>query len=224
MIEVYQGVMTESNSENGGVNAASDRLRGTTAVGNTAFEGASPVPSTRTVIADGGGVEGSETGGTYRDERYCESCGSAVTANAEICPECGVRIGGTEAAVEPAGRWKAAILGGIVSFFLGWIPFVGPAAGGALAGYLRGSATKESALTGTLANVLASIPAVLLVGLFVFLGVLGAGTMGGSAGAEAALGLVVWLFIFAFSFAYFWGLGAVGGAIGASMTDRGQPT
>lgn len=166
----------------------------------------------------GGGTSGGSPG---PGQQYCNSCGALISADAEICPECGVRHQ-DKAGEEPSSRWKAAIIGGVVSFFIGGFPFVGPVAGGAIAGYMRGSDTTESAITGTLANVLASIPLVLLGGLFLFLGVIGAASSPGGSG-DAALGLVVWLFIFLFGFVYFWGLGAVGGAIGASMSDKRAP-
>jgi hypothetical protein len=154
--------------------------------------------------------------------KYCPECGSRIDAEAAICPECGVAQESAErqTAPEPASRILAAAVGGVVTFILGWIPLIGPIPGGVVAGYLRGSDVTESTLTGLLANVLASIPGVLLAVLFLFLGGLGA-VMEGDGGA--AVGLVVWLIIFALAFAYYYALGALGGFIGAKVTDRGEP-
>ena len=174
-------------------------------------------------VTDGGTASHQGAGTAGPAQQYCNNCGGLISANAEICPECGVQVAEEESGGdEPSGRWISAFVGAVVSFFVGSIPFLGPVAGGAVAGYMRGSDTKESALTGTIANVLASIPLVLLFGLFMVFGVIGAAS--GPGGGEAALGLIVWLLIFGASFLYFWGLGAVGGAIGASITDRRAPT
>lgn len=154
--------------------------------------------------------------------KYCPECGSRIDAEAERCPECGVAQESAEqqTASEPSSRILAAVVGGIVTFFVGWIPLVGPIPGGIVAGYLRGSDVTESTLTGLLANVLSSIPAVFLVVLFLFLGGLGA-VMDGD--GSAAIGLVLWLVIFALAFAYYYALGAFGGFLGAKITDRGVP-
>lgn len=158
--------------------------------------------------------------------KYCSACGSEISAEAEICPDCGVAqdTAKRRLAPEPSGRWLSAVIGGIVTFFLSWLPFigviVGPIGGGFTAGFLRGANVKESALTGTLANVLASIPGALLVVLLFFLG--GLGIISDGTG-EAAFGLFVWAVIFLFSFVVFYLLGAIGGVIGAKVTSRGDP-
>lgn len=160
------------------------------------------------------------------DERYCESCGAAIAEAAEICPECGVRAGneerltGESSSDEPSGRYLSALVGGIVSFLVGWIPFVGPAAGGVVAGYLRGRDAKESAITGLIANVLAAVPMMGLAVLFMILGGIGAASEGAS---DVALGLFLWALIFVASFVYFFALGAAGGALGAAITNRRAP-
>lgn len=125
-----------------------------------------------------------------------------------------------QAPAEPMGRVGAALVGAAVSLFVGWFPLVGPAFGGIAAGYLRGDDVTESALTGTLGNVIASIPLLLLALLFIGLGTIGAIVEGNG---DAGLGLVIWLIVFAISFAYFYGLGALGGVLGAKITDRGTP-
>lgn len=158
------------------------------------------------------------------DDRYCSHCGAVIADAAEICPECGVRSkpqgGGESGAGNPSGRYLSAFVGGVVSFVVGWIPVVGPAVGGAVAGYLRGSDTKESAISGLIANVLASIPMMGLAALFMILGGIGAASEGES---DVALGLFLWAVIFVASFVYFFVLGAVGGALGAAVTNRRAP-
>ncbi len=156
---------------------------------------------------------------------YCSSCGAEISTEAELCPECGVRQKGRQkqqssGATEPSSRAMASLAGGVVSFFLGWIPLLGPLSGGFVAGYLRGDDTKEGAIVGFLANLLASIPGALFVGLFLVLGGLGAVVDGSG---EAALGLVVWLVIFGAIFVSFYGFGALGGVIGSKVTDRSAP-
>jgi len=194
---------------------------------------------------DGGGGSGSpvqnqdgawgeaDTGGGSADpvatapgEQYCSNCGSVIAEAAELCPECGVRpdgeaqSGATNTSNEPSGRYLSAFVGGIVSFVVGWIPLIGPAAGGVVAGYLRGSDTKESAITGLVANVIAAIPMMGLALLFMVLGCIGAAAGGEG---DAALGLFVCAIIFLASFVYFFVLGAAGGALGAAITNRDAP-
>lgn len=185
---------------------------------------ATPHGSETTPVTDGGTGEVGSQGTLGPNQQYCNSCGSVIAEDAAMCPDCGVSLEDTEDGEEPSGRWKAAIIGGVASFFLGWIPLVGPAIGGAIAGYLRGSDTKESAITGTIANVLASIPSMLLVVLFFVLGIVGAGSDPTMGGGEVVAGLLVWLIIFAVGFVYFWALGAIGGVVGASITDRRGPS
>lgn len=161
--------------------------------------------------------------------KYCSECGSEISAETAICPTCGITQERTEQRreraerrrePEPSSRVIAAVIGGVVTFFLGWIPLVGPIPGGVVAGYLRGADVRESTLTGLLANVLASIPGVVLVALFLILGGLGAVAEGNG---EAAMGLALWLIIFVLSFVYYYAFGALGGLIGAKITDRGRP-
>lgn len=129
----------------------------------------------------------------------------------------------TDGGTQPSSRFTAAVLGALLSFFVGWVPFLGPIAGGVLAGYLRGEDTKESAITGSIANFLASLPSLGIAALFLSLGVLGAATSSDGGGSELAVGLAAWLLIFAVSFLYYWAFGAIGGVLGAAMSDRGYP-
>lgn len=126
----------------------------------------------------------------------------------------------TEEGDEPSGRIIAGIAGGVAAFFLGWIPFLGPMLGGVVAGFLRGNDTLEGVLVGLLGTVLASIPAVLLVVLFLTFGGLGVLMEGNG---EMAVGFVGWILIFFVSFLYFYAFGAIGGAIGAAVSNRRAP-
>lgn len=174
-----------------------------------------------------GGGESADPEADVVEELYCRNCGAVIPEAAATCPECGVReagehqSGATSTKNEPSGRYLSAFVGGIVSFVVGWIPIIGPAAGGVVAGYLRGSDTRESAITGLLANVIASIPMMGLALLFMILGGIGAATEG--AGGDVALGLLFWAGLFAVSFVYFFVLGAAGGALGAAITNRREP-
>lgn len=57
------------------------------------------------------------TGGgtTADDEKYCQNCGEVIHADAEICPECGVRQ-------QPAGGdyEKDRVTAGVLAILLGW--------------------------------------------------------------------------------------------------------
>ncbi len=53
-------------------------------------------------------------------EKYCKDCGAIIRANAEICPECGVRqlpVPGILGGVAPNGRSR--LVAAILAFFLG---------------------------------------------------------------------------------------------------------
>lgn len=50
--------------------------------------------------------------GPAADEQYCSSCGSVVKSQAEICPECGVRLQDSPASEKNAG------LAAVLSFFV----------------------------------------------------------------------------------------------------------
>jgi len=86
-------------------------------------------------------------------------------------------------------------------------------AGGILAGYLRGSDRNESALTGALATVLAST---LYLGFMAL--VLLANAAEGSGGG--VLGTII---LAVLSLGYFYGFGALGGVVGAGITNRNAP-
>lgn len=53
------------------------------------------------------------------DEQYCTSCGEIIKANAEICPECGVR---NRPAPGTAGDGsKDRVTAGVLAILLGWV-------------------------------------------------------------------------------------------------------
>jgi len=103
-----------------------------------------------------------------------------------------------------------------------WLLFAGSALGGGIAGYLRGSNTKESALTGGLAGGIVAIPALLAGGLFLYIS--GSVLIGDASadGVDVGFALVVAVF-FLIAAALSVLLAAIGGAIGAMVTDRPAP-
>mgnify|MGYP000698830568 FL=1 len=172
-------------------------------------------------------ADGGTTGGREKrtDEKYCSNCGELIALEAEICPSCGVSQNRQRSRPAPYGRWKAAGIGGFLSFAMLFIPLVNlfsPFVGAIVAGSLRGSDTMESALTGALANVFASIPVVLFCGLFFLLATLGI-VSDPSVASDVALGLLVWFVIFAVAFGGFYVVGAVCGALGSALTNRDEP-
>lgn len=160
------------------------------------------------------------------DEQFCESCGSVIKKEADICPECGVRNhqstggGGNKSPAEPMGRLAAAGIGGLVAFFASVIPLVGHIGGGVVAGYLRGDDRRESTICGAYAGSIASIPTVLLFGLLFFIGAIGGASEGAGSFIAVVVGGVV---VIAFVTGIYAGLGALGGYIGAAITNRGTP-
>jgi len=149
------------------------------------------------------------------DLKFCQECGAEISTKVEICPECGVsqEQNQTSSQREPSGRFTAAVIGSVGSFFFGWIPILGPIVGGFIAGYLRGPDKQESALTGVIANVLASIPFLLFAIFGVFAQIV-EGTV------NTFLG---WIILVAISVAYFYGFGAFGGWAGAAFSSRAEP-
>lgn len=156
-----------------------------------------------------------ETEETDGETKFCSDCGSEIKAKAEICPECGVSQETSHTSQrEPSGRWIAAFIGSIVSFVLGWLPFIGPILGGSLAGYLRGQNNRESAIAGTIAKIIASIPFFLFAIFGVFAQIL-EGTVGTFVG---------WIILVGGALIYFYGCGAVGGWIGSEFSNRAEPS
>lgn len=170
---------------------------------------------------------GTNATGIGADEKYCTSCGSVIKAKAELCPNCGVNQGQSAAATQrtpspPSGRYIAGFVGSVVSFIGGWIlPIVGQVCGGIVAGYLRGSDNTESAISGALSGLFAAIPAALLVLLLMFLGLLGSFADGDAATGIA--GIVLFGGILVFVVGFYVVFGAVGGLVGAAITDRAAP-
>jgi hypothetical protein len=123
---------------------------------------------------------------------------------------------------EPMGRYLAGLVGGLVMLFAGSvIPLVGHVGGGVVSGYLRGPDTKESAIAGAVGGVISALPLGLIFGLFAVLGLIG-----GMSGGDAAAGLGIFVFVGGIVLAFlvlYVGMGAVGGAIGAELSDRRPP-
>lgn len=111
---------------------------------------------------------------------------------------------------DASGRYTAAFVGSLLAFFLGWVPFAGPMAGGAVAGYLRGQDATESVIAGVLATAFASV-------LFVAFAAVGlvAQVVEGTPGT-----FIGWVLLCGVALAYFYACGAVGGYAGAAFSDR----
>lgn len=54
------------------------------------------------------------------DEMYCSECGSVIKRKAEICPECGVRVSGSESQ-SPGASDNVWAMGGLLSFLVGLV-------------------------------------------------------------------------------------------------------
>lgn len=112
-----------------------------------------------------------------------------------------------------------ALVGGLVSLLLAWVPF-SPVLGGAVAGYLEGGDGRRGLRVGAYAGVVAGVPlallAVLLAGLVAVVPV----TSGSAGGPELALLVVVGLVALFVGAVYAVGLSALGGYVGASLTEE----
>jgi hypothetical protein len=106
-----------------------------------------------------------------------------------------------------------AIIGGIASVVLSFIPF-SPLFGGGLAAYLQGGTRNDGLKVGAYSGIVAGLPIAAIGGLFVIL--FGFGAVG--AGGEAAGGFVIFILLvlagLAASLAYTVILGAAGGFLG----------
>lgn len=179
---------------------------------------------------DGGGsdtgLDGAPGGqqGARRAERYCAYCGDPVEGQGRTCQSCAPPAGSRESASrpsEPTGRYVSALAGVAVMLFVGFVPVVGHGLGGFVAGYLRGSDNRESTITGGIAGALFVLPTVLAAGLIAVLGVFRQTILGNAGDALGVAVLVaVALFVFVFGTA---AVGAVGGFLGATATDRPAP-
>lgn len=128
----------------------------------------------------------------------------------------------TDGGTEPTDRKMAALVGGGFTFGMAIIPILGPVLGGGIAGYLRGSNAKESTLTGMLANAVGVSPLILLAGFMFVFGTLESLLVEGGT-SEAIAGLWVYSVLFGVPIVYFLICGALGGLVGAVLTDRGDP-
>lgn len=123
-----------------------------------------------------------------------------------------------------------ALLGGVVSVVLGFVPF-SPVLGGAVAGYLQGADTSRGVRVGIYAGLVAAVPLAfvlfLLVSMLSFVPVPGgfeSGAMDGSAAAASGgsplLAIGVLLVVFALAALYTVGLSALGGYLGSYVKGR----
>lgn len=148
------------------------------------------------------------------DTKYCSECGNEISTKAAICPDCGVsQDGAGGSSNEPSGRYMAAFIGSVVSFFFGWFPFLGPIAGGVVAGYFRGTDKKESVISAVIGTVLASV-------LFLAFAVFGLFAQAVEGTPETFIG---WVILCVGALVYFYGFGALGGYLGAAISDRDSP-
>ena len=115
------------------------------------------------------------------------------------------------------GRVGAILIGGLLTFILGWIPILGPIGGGFVGGYLRGVSTTEGGIVGAASGLVASIPGIALAALVFLLGGIG---LAAEWDPEAAGGFAILFGLFLVALAYMAGSAGVGGAIGGAISDR----
>ncbi|TYL39913.1 hypothetical protein CV102_06470 [Natronococcus pandeyae] len=128
---------------------------------------------------------------------------------------------GTGAVTESTSRLSAIGVGAAVVLFSGYIfPIFGQIVGGIASGYLRGCDRRESAITGGLAAALATMPGLLLVfGIVFFL----FSPLSFDPGSMLVLfGIIAFFYVALIAIAA--GIGALGGVIGATVTNRSAPT
>lgn len=106
-----------------------------------------------------------------------------------------------------------AVIGGIVSILVSFIPF-SPVVGGAVAGYLQGGDRGDGIRVGAYAGLVAMVPLVLVVFGIGFLGLFTVVGMGPRAMGGLGLGAVFFLVALVVSALYTVGLGALGGWVG----------
>lgn len=112
--------------------------------------------------------------------------------------------------------WINALLGGVATVFLSWLPF-SPVLGGALAGYLHQRSRGAGAKVGAASGIIAAIPIFfILLLVFGFAGI-SALASGSAVGAIVMIVIVVGgVFVAAVISG---GLGAVGGYVGAMVQE-----
>lgn len=127
----------------------------------------------------------------------------------------------TRTGTEPVSRFSAVGIGAAVVLLSGFIfPVIGQLVGGMVSGYLRGCDRRESAITGGLAAALATTPGLLIVfGFVLFL----FSPLSFDPGSMLILfGIITIVYLGLILIAA--GIGALGGVIGATVTNRSAPT
>jgi len=127
----------------------------------------------------------------------------------------------------PVSVLVSAGITGLLSLFGGIIPVLGvifvtlgPFAGGAAGGYLRGDDVKEGALVGGAGTCAVLVPLGLLAAALFGLGFVASVSGGDPAGAVGSFLFAVIGLVFA---AIYVAIGAVGGFVGSSVSDRKRP-
>ena len=119
-----------------------------------------------------------------------------------------------------------AVLGGVVSVVLGFVPF-SPVLGGAVAGYLQGEEPSQGLRVGAYAGLVAAIPlafVLFLLASILSFGIVAVDSTGGVAGPTAggsplfALGVLGAVFLV--TAVYTVGLSALGGYLGSYLKGR----
>ena len=119
-----------------------------------------------------------------------------------------------------------ALLGGVVSVVLGFVPF-SPVLGGAVAGYLQGVDTGRGVRVGIYAGLVAAVPLAFV--LFLLASVLSFGVVavdssgsvaGAASGGSPLLAIGVLVGAFALAALYTVGLSALGGYLGSYVKGR----
>lgn len=114
--------------------------------------------------------------------------------------------------------WTVALLGGLATALLSFLPF-SPVIGGALAGYLERGESERTTSVGALAGVVPALP-LLAVLAFTLVGLVAGMLAVGQPAVAIVLGVVL-LFVVAFAAALAGGLGALGGWAGGRLAERG---
>ena len=118
---------------------------------------------------------------------------------------------------EISSYWAFAVLGGVSTAFLSFVPF-SPVLGGGIAGFLEWHESDRTVSVGALAGVLPALPVMALV--VILFGGLMAGMLAVDEGGLASFFAVVAILAVFFIAVFAAGLGALGGYLGGWIANR----